>query len=225
MEYPKRQKGFTLVEIMVATVLFVVVVVALLSLFNYILRINRRSEALRQASQGMRDFVEYLVKQVRNGQINYGYADPGGTQPSSLPAPCSNIVAADYTVAPGYGTALNKADNKLGLLDTDNNEICLYYASAGTTYIGSAIFTGGTNLVLAKGSSPLQILNASNFKINKAMFLVQPTKDPYSPGNSKGQPFVTIIINFQAVLPTGEQVPIYYQTTVSTSKYDILNSP
>ena len=174
----------------------------------------------------MRDFVEYLVKQVRNGQINYGYADPGGTVQSALPAPCSAISSVNYLNAAGYALK----DNKLGLLDTESNEICLYYAKADNTYVGDGNFSSaapgnGVNIVVAKGSSPIQVLNASNFKVMQAMFFVRPLKDPYAPGNPKWQPVVTIAINFRAMLPTGEQVPIYYQTSVSTSKYDIPNSP
>ena len=63
----KNSAGFTLMEIVVATTLFAIVFSSLLGLFNYILKINRKSEALRQASQGARDFVEYLVKEIRNG--------------------------------------------------------------------------------------------------------------------------------------------------------------
>lgn len=75
------------------------------------------------------------------------------------------------------------------------------------------------------GVSQNQILNPPNFRVDQAMFLVRPQTDPYVPGNPKGQPFVTMFFKFMAILPTGEQVPIFYQTSVSTSKYDIPNSP
>ena len=39
----------------------------------------------------------------------------------------------------------------------------------------------------------------------------------------KLQPFVTIFAKFVANLPTGENVPIYYQTSVSSNQYDIPN--
>ena len=74
----KNQTGFTLMEIVVATTIFAVVTVALLSLFNYILKINRRSQALTQAADGMRNFVEFLTKQIQNGQIDY-YITTGST--------------------------------------------------------------------------------------------------------------------------------------------------
>jgi hypothetical protein len=59
------------------------------------------------------------------------------------------------------------------------------------------------------------------------MFLIRPQNDPYSSSTGfslpKTQPSVVIVIKFVAQLPTGEQVPIYYQTAVSENKYDIPN--
>jgi prepilin-type N-terminal cleavage/methylation domain-containing protein len=74
--YPKPytlnpQQGFTLTEVVVATAIFATVLTIMLTLFNYTLKINRRTEALRQASQSMRNFVEFLVREVRNGTIDY----------------------------------------------------------------------------------------------------------------------------------------------------------
>src|SRR5438105_3226321 len=105
-----KQQGFTLMEIMVASVIFAIVAASLLAIFNYVLKINRKTEALRQASQGMRDLVEFMAKEIRNGQVDYGLLDPGGTEVSALPDPCSTLHSS------GYGTQ----DNRLGLIDTDN---------------------------------------------------------------------------------------------------------
>jgi prepilin-type N-terminal cleavage/methylation domain-containing protein len=213
-----RQSGFTLMEIMVSTVIFAIVAVALLSLFNFVLKINRKSEALRQTSQGMRDMVEYIVKEVRNGQIDYGFVDPGGTTASSPPCPGTSLSSAGYS----------STENRLALLNTDNVEECLYYGNSSGSYIGANIFsssTGGSTLVLAKTGLTAQVLNPANFTIDQLMFLVRPLNDPYSPGNTKFQPMVTIIIQATTKLPTGEKTTIYYQTSISTSKYDIPNFP
>ena len=213
-------------EIVVATTVFAITVTALLALFNYVMQINRRSEALRQTSQGMRNLMEFLVKEIRNGQVNYGYLDPGGTEPSALQFPCSTVAdPSNYALAPGYGLS----DNKLGLVDIDGNEVCIYYAKADNSYVGAGNFSsanGGVNLMLSKGVTlPPEVLNPPNFKVERLTFVVRPLKDPYAPGNLKLQPSVSIIAHFLVTLPTGERVPIYYQTSVSTNKYDIPNSP
>ncbi|HVY67834.1 MAG TPA: prepilin-type N-terminal cleavage/methylation domain-containing protein, partial [Patescibacteria group bacterium] len=171
----RGNSGFTLMEILVATTIFIIVFAALLSLFNYTLKINRRSEALRQASQGMRNFMEFLVKEIRNGQVDYGFIDPGGQVNSSPPSPCPTVAAGN----PSYAMQ----ENRLGLVNIDGAEECFYYGNAAGTYIGSSIFsssTGGTTLVLHKGTLAPQIMNPANFRVDRLMFLVRPVKDPYT---------------------------------------------
>jgi hypothetical protein len=59
--------------------------------------------------------------------------------------------------------------------------------------------------------------------VETAAFFVRPASDPYytSSGYVNVQPFVTMSLKFVVQLPTGEEVPIYYQTSVSTNKYDV----
>jgi prepilin-type N-terminal cleavage/methylation domain-containing protein len=230
--------GFTLMEIMVATIIFTIVAVALLSLFNYVLKINRRSDALRQASQDMRNFVEFLVKEVRNGQIDY-YVNNGLTynnsyinNDSNVPCRPPGTLGGAVTSQPTYA----QKSNWLGIITTDNFQECFYYAqSDGKTYVDAvggspATFDsahGGMYLALEKnGVTSIQTLNPPNARIDNLVFLVSPQKDPYSNVGGvlpKMQPVFEMIIKFEVQLPTGEQVPIYYQTAVSENKYDIPN--
>ena len=231
-----KQSGFTLMEIIVATTIFAVVTVALLGLFNYVLRINRRSQALAQASEGMRNFVEFLVKEIQNGQIDYYVSGGSPVGRFSVSSPCG---------PPSGGVGSNTysgSDNKLGIINTDNLQECFYYGKDDGSYvdaIGGAPATfsapSGHNYTLAMLENGVttttpQILNPPNFRVDNFMFLVKPLCDPYtasctsySSSYPKIQPSVTIIIKFVTSLPTGEQVPIYYQTTVSSNKYDIPN--
>jgi len=217
------QAGFTLMEIMVATVIFAVIAVETLALFNYVLKINRRAEALRQAAQGVRDFVEFVVKEVRNGQIDYYVGNGTVYTPGIGPCVPPGVVGAPATGAATYSLQ----ENRLGIINTDNIQECFYYGDSSGTWMGGGNFTGGSNLVLQKnGVSGAQILNPPNFHVDNLMFYIRPLKDPYTTtgGLAKVQPFVTIIIKFVVTLPTGEQVPIYYQTSVSSNKYDIPNT-
>lgn len=221
-------------EITVSTAIFAIVMVSLLSLFNYVLKINRRTEALRQASQGMRSFVEYLVKEIRNGQIDY-YVSGGQTLEARISgtSPCG---------APGSlgGDTYALQENKLGIINTESIKECFYFAKADGSYVDTvganpSTFStpAGSSYKMAMqkaGVTGTQIINPPNLRLDKLMFVVRPTCDPYSNncssyGNSfpKIQPFVTIMVKFTAALPTGEQVPIYYQTSVSSNQYDIPN--
>ena len=232
-----RQRGFTIMEIMVATTLFAFTSVALTTLFNYTLKINRRAEALRQATQGIRDFVELIAKEVRNGQIDYGVVDPGQVVEGAPVGPCPIPSSAAYSqsligvqnVASSYQTL----ENKLGVVDINGVQSCFYLGLSSTddTPVANTVHTG--QLYLKKGSSGVpQPVNTPNLTVNYLGFLIRPTCDPYGIycqdyGNhaSKIQPFVTIMANFTTKLPTGEQVNLYYQTTVSTDKYDVPNLP
>jgi len=239
----KHLAGFTLMEIMVSTTIFAIVSVALLSLFNYVLKINRNTEALRQASQGARNFVEFLVKEIRNGQIDY-YVANGQTYSANIDgAPCGPP-GAEGTNVTGARTYAFK-ENKLGIINTENMQECFYLADDQSTYAGAGVFSGDAdsgkpvkNLMMMKsGIITAQTLNPPNFHVKKLMFLIRPVCDPYTYGPSavpagpgcadyannypKIQPSVTMFIQFEAILPTGETVPIYYQTSVSSNKYDI----
>ena len=229
------EKGFTLMEIMVATVLFAIVFSSLLGLFNYVLKINRRTEAVRQASQGARDFVEFLVKEVRNGQIDY-FVSNGQYSAAIGTSPCVPKGTVGHAVSPGDLATYGIKDNKLGLYNTDNIEECFYYGDAMGNYVDTvggvpstfSTSTAGT-LVIQKSGESAQVLNPPNFSINRLMFLIRPLCDPYSlapctaypSGYPNIQPSVVIIINFTVKLPTGESVQLYYQTAVSSNKYDI----
>ena len=220
-------------EIIIATTIFAISVVALLSLFNYVLKINRRSQALAQASQGMRSFIEFLAKEIQGGQIDYDVVN-GQTYTSGL-GPC----LPPGTVGAGVGASAlstySSQENKLGIINTDGLQECIYYYNQQTAlYAGAGVFNssgGATSLaVWQSGATQPQIINPSNFTIDNLMFLIRPLCDPYVPscanyGNSypKTQPYVTIIAKFTATLPTGEKVSIYYQTSVSSNKYDIPN--
>lgn len=247
----KNCEGFTLMEIMVASAIFAVVVSALMVIFNYTLKINRRTESVRQASQGMRNFIEFLVKEVRNGQIDFGVVS-GQTLNSNAfysTGPCK-----PPATGVGGDTYLPQS-NRLAVVTLEGDYECFYLAEGPGNTDGAAGANLATGLPLA-GASPnslvsnpgnpkpvlamkkstiplgnFEILSPPNVSVQRLSFIVRPMCDPYSSGCTtnavvgypKIQPFVTIIAQFQLDLPTGEVTTIYYQTSVSTNKYDIPN--
>jgi type II secretory pathway pseudopilin PulG len=239
-----NEAGFTIMEILVATTVFTVASVSIFGLFNYVLKINRRAEALRQASQGIRDFVEYMAKEIRNGQVYY-FVSNGTNYTQKIngdnSAPCGPP-GTPGTSATGADT-YTEQENKVAVLNTDNVPECFYLgygpggSTAQNTYVGSGIFSKDTNpsspgynpnpaLVVAKNGVPVpQSINPSNMRIDNLAFIVRPQKDPYTAtgGLARRQPFVSIFLKATVQLGTGEIVPITYQTTVSSNKYDIPN--
>src|SRR6185503_8666065 len=107
-----EQRGFTLMEIIVSTTIFAGTLTLMFSLFSYTLKINRRGDALRQATQGMRNFSEFLVKEIRNGKIDYAVGSIAQV------GPCPDGTA--YTTP---------SSTVLGLTSLDGERECIFWDS------------------------------------------------------------------------------------------------
>lgn len=214
--------GFTLMEIVVATTIFAIVVTAILSLFDYALKINRKSEAIRQATQGMRNFIETFVKDIRNGEIEYGTKDNGLSPRGFNIGPCGSATAV--TISNGTAYYAGK-ENKISLINSEGEHECVFYANNSGAYVSNTYNDSSGILMIQKENGLSQRLNPVNTKIENFVLYIRPVKDPYNNvgGYEKIQPVVSLMMKFTAELPTKEKVSLYYQTSVSTNKYDIPN--
>ncbi len=188
-----RQSGFTLMEIIIATALFITVVASVMSLFNYVLKINRRVQAMRQVTQGSRNFTEAVVREIRNGQIDYNSTN-------------SNCPSAGYQSTSNSSLAIitSLGDRLCYYLNTNTQQLMLSKTSSSSTTEESV---NPPNFKIRQGTFRLIVRPGSNPKVN-----------PY-PGV---QPMVTIIAKFEVQLPGAiESMVIPYQTTISADSYDI----
>lgn len=139
---PERQRGFTLVEIMVAMVLGIVILLAVSEIFVSNSRTRGEIEKTgRQIENGI-----YALRMMEDELANAGYWGEAGAQPvsASLPPLCPTT-AAELTNAMGYpvqgaaDSGTDCEDSKAG-----SSFIALRRAStcaAGTT--GCALFSSG----------------------------------------------------------------------------------
>jgi prepilin-type N-terminal cleavage/methylation domain-containing protein len=199
------QSGFTLMEIIVSTTIFAVVLTLMLVLFNFTLKINRKVEALRQVSQAARNFTEFIVRETRNGSIDY-----------------SGSVDSAHCPAGGYN-ASNGA-TFLALVNRGGDRECFYLVPAGSNS------TLWVTKQAVNGTTSNEQVNPANITIDAATFrlFVRPLTDPQADtggGSHPGvQPFVTITMNLTAKLNALDQPAVIpYQTTVSTDNYGILH--
>jgi len=189
-------------EIVVSTTIFAVVLTMMLVLFSYTLRINRKVEGLRQVSQATRNFTEFIVREIRNGSIDYS-----GT-----------IDAAHCTVP--YNAS--SGATFLALVNRAGDRECFYLVANG---INSNLWL--TKLPVTGGSAISEQVNPVNVTIDASTFrfFVRPTANPQiaSGGFYPGvQPFVTIVMNLSASFNSIEQPSVIpYQTSVSTDNYSI----
>jgi prepilin-type N-terminal cleavage/methylation domain-containing protein len=191
----KSQDGFTLMEILISTVIFASTVTLMLGLFTSALRINRRVESLRQVAQGTRNFTETLTREIRNGRVNYG--GMGSSCPSG-----------NY-----------QYDNNQTLVITTYAEekLCFFLNTTTEELMVSKSINGNT---ITESINPKNF----KIKSNTFRFVVRPITDP-NPGVTPYngiQPQVTIFAVFEVKLNNAEApVLLPYQTTISTDVYDI----
>lgn len=193
-----RQNGFTLIEVLVSTAIFVIAMSAMLAMFNYTLQINRRVQALREVVQGTRTFAETITREIRNGRIDY----------SSWTTECK---------ASNYKEELNQS---LSIITKTGEKLCFYFNEKGQMFLKKQTPSGEVSAPIFN-SDKFSILK-DNFS-----FIVMPKtdpneqSDPNTGGYPKIQPFVTIAGQF--ILNDGSADPtnINYQTTISTDVYDI----
>ncbi len=220
----KATAGFTLMEVIVATSIFATTITLMLGLFNMTLRIQRRTEALRQVSQAVRNVSEFLVKEIRNGQLDYNIRDGQITVPpldvtGTVCPPIATVVPSDPNAGRTYFNANanppGPITDRFGLINLAGERECIAYDSVNQ------------KLVIKKENVLLEDLTPPNVRISYLKFYIRPLKDPYTdiPVNSliEVQPMVTILMTATATLPTGESRTITYQTSISTNIYNIPN--
>ncbi len=196
-----KQFGFTLMEIIVATAIFVTVVTAVLALFNYVLQVNRRVQAVRQVAQGTRAFTEILSREIRNGRIGY---------PDVEQTPSGECLATRYASA---------ENQTLTIIRADGTSTCMVLTTEQGTNRGLLVLER-RNLA---GNFSDEIINPPNFSINPSTFriIVRPTTNPFGPSNKGIQPMVTILAEFIVFPGQADEQVIPYQTTISSDVHNI----
>ncbi len=190
----KNQKGFTLMEIVVATTIFAGTVTLMLGLLTSALRINRRVEGLRQVAQGSRNFTEMLTREIRNGRIDY--------------STFSNCNPNNY---------ISPSNQTLAISTFAEEKICFYLDPTNQELMMSKVVNGS---LLTSSINPQNF----KIKPDSFRFIVRPKTNPdtgSAPYNGV-QPIVTIYAVFETKLNETElptQLP--YQTSIATDVYDI----
>ena len=205
-------RGFTLMEVLVSVTIFAGTVTMMLSLFNTTLKIYRKIEAQRQISQSVRTTMEFLVKEIRNGQIDYNVTD-GITITTPVIGCDGNPLYGGTTKRPAAlgADSYAQTEDRIQLINVDGERECIYRT--------------GTDLFLRKDTQAQPSrLNPTNVAITTFKLYIRPRRDPYTEGTTPliyQQPSVTIVAVATVTLPTGEVRTISYQTSVASHVYDI----
>lgn len=169
-------RGFTLIEILVSTAIFTIVIGALTSAFFYISTLQRRTNAIRAANDNVRYISDFLSKEIRNGSL--------------VPNTTTNI-----SPCASYNSNNVQSNNWLQVINVNGDQECFFLGTAIVGFIPPSLSATGPELWVVKqpaGSvTPLspQNLNLGYTEVTNLSFILENynfASGPYL------QPFVTI---------------------------------
>jgi len=213
------KRGFTLIELMVSMVIFVIFMGFVTSSYVSIVRAQKDTNDIRKMYAEVRSFIDMVSQEAKLGTIDYAcYA---GTDSS-----CKEVLSS---IDPGTGRSTDLAlVRKDGLQRTifrfvrdpqnaDNNKVRV------AKYEKDVSGTWG----YAPGYSGFRDIMGDLVKVERLSFAIYPDADPYSRANyanslKQFQPKVTIFLtaNNRANVKSGFSMD--FQTTVSSRVYSRL---
>lgn len=197
----QKEKGFTLIEALVSTFLFAIVMVSAVGIYLSTVQLTRRADSNRLAVQTSRYMEEFISKEVRNGQIDYN--GPRNAVCGSFPT--------------------NGVNYDLAIVNVDGDHECFYLGDN----LGNAS-SSGTDLWVIKNNLSAVKLNPANISFPLFKVYVSPVTNPYCNNppactniGSNVQPRITILSSVQSFPNQPQSTTIPLQFTISTTVYDI----
>lgn len=85
----KNQAGLTLIEMVVTLGVFAFAMTEIMGVYMAILRVDEKSRGVRLVEQNARFITEFIIRETRNGVINYG--TPPGNYAGAVPTPSTEL--------------------------------------------------------------------------------------------------------------------------------------
>ncbi len=192
-------KGFTLMEVVVAMALFVVAVVLLVDIFTVTQKTQIKLSGKTRVQADARYVMEIIARYARNYRIDYDYiVNREGGEP--IPAQLTYLPLRD------------EADN-----------LILFESSTSANVCPSGV---SECLAIQRNNSAWASITPAGVNIQSISFFISPRQDPFTIDLTAGgyksdnQPKVTIIlISESTAVREGEKETNYLQTTVSSRVY------
>jgi prepilin-type N-terminal cleavage/methylation domain-containing protein len=130
-----KESGFTLIEIMISAVLFVVLVGAVSGLFGQALSLQRRALGIQKVQENGQYLMESLVREIRPSQITSpdSSCDPVPdvlSRELRIVHPVNGAITFTYSKISGVGTLLRNGE-PMTSADVDIAEFAFCVAGAG----------------------------------------------------------------------------------------------
>ena len=195
--FNKNNKGFTLIEVLIASSIFVTVTVLVSDIFVRINKVQRRTQGIQTTATDARFAFETMAREARLGEIDYDYY--GGTV---------DVSGGETVLAI---TTTNQDKVRFGL---QTGSIC----PTGTTSCLAVC------LVDTCTTSDWQPLTPKGINVTNLLFYIHPDVSPFVAGgtgfSNNYQPRVTMLMTTENI--TNDDVSkatFTIQTTVSTRVY------
>jgi prepilin-type N-terminal cleavage/methylation domain-containing protein len=202
----KLQKGFTLIEMLVAMTIFVIFMGVVIQSYLGIVTSQREANEYRVMYSEARAIFDKFSDEIRNGVISYDQM--GAKNGIPLPDPVTRLVlfSPDQT----RGVIFQYRDEKIGFLEFERE--------------------GGALKTMEKFANQFQLkesylLNSDRIKVEDLNIYISPKDDPYRPENVVNnslqyQPKVTLFAKFSKEISPGRPpLELNLQTTISSRSY------
>jgi prepilin-type N-terminal cleavage/methylation domain-containing protein len=224
------QKGFTLIEVLIALTIFVIFITSMSSAYLSIARSQREANALREMYSELRHVVTLISEETQSKTIDYGcyLGTPKIEDEDSLETIVRKIPPS---------TACNELTSRLpheylALIDSESRERTIFKTEEDIETGEKKIFMfRETNTGAAWEADEGYItgykeISLNSFKISGLEFEIAPLIDPFDPENvgcgpAQFQPSVSIYASVFGARSDTEKFDLDLQTSLSSRVYNL----
>jgi prepilin-type N-terminal cleavage/methylation domain-containing protein len=215
----KIQKGFTLIEVLVAITIFMIFITSVSSAYLDIAKSQREANAVRAVYSEMRYIFDLIGSEVRSKTVDYGC--PGSV--ASQTATSAGCVKLNGVSKSNYIALVDNEGTQRTIFlvedDLQDEKKKLYYYKEQKdleTFVWNRVegFENGYTEIVLK-----------NIEINNFVFEASPLVDPFDPNNIgcgaiQFQPAVSIYTTIKSANEQAGNFELDLQTTISSRVYN-----
>jgi len=224
----KKQKGFTLIEVLIALTIFMIFITSISASYLDIARSQREANAVREIYSDIRYVFNLIEEEARSKTIDYACYQKGEVPEEyngeDLIIDFSRVcaAAADITDPTEYLALIDSEGINRTIFKIENNS-----AGDGKIFtIYKEHYTGG-GFASDPGFKLMSFtpMDLKNLKINSFKFEISPMADPFDPelvacGPVQFQPMVTVYTTVEGAKKETSQFKMNLETSISSRVYN-----
>ncbi len=230
---PRTKKGFTMIELLIGIVLFVIFLGVVTNSYIDIVRAQRSANEVRKMYSQVRDFVDFLSQEVRLSSIDYGCYLGGGQGSSTCGGAdggSSEISGLfDVTCPKGSLQISNGRSADLSVTRKDGLTKTIFHYDADAKKVQVVQFDanmeggGWKDSVQFPGQEYKDVFDGTII-VEKLTFAISPDVNPYGGeyyclNQKQFQPKVTVFMQLRNSNSVSSDFSFDYQTTISSRVY------